>query len=598
MVCFPRAPRRRPFLVAALVGLVFALSPLAAQPGEPIQDPLPNPVPSGLRVGVEPIKQIPGSGALNQMVPFPDGSGRWFVVAQSGRLFLLHGEDLAHTVYIDVRQYIGGLSSGRQRGLTYVALHPEFATNGRFYTVAEIPKGQATPTHPLGKPVINKDGSTVPSSHHSLVVEWTADDPTALEFSGTWREVMRVEQPYSDHNMGQLAFNPHAAPGEPDYGMLYIAVGDGGIDGWPVGEADRLDNAQDLSSPLGKMLRIDPDGTDGPGGGFGIPADNPFANDDSAATLGEVWAWGLRNPHRFSWDREDPDLMLSSDIGQGIIEEINALHAGGNYGWDMREGRFYFDENYERVLYPLPEDDAANGYVYPVTGYDHPEDVVNDRTGVEAAIAGGFVYRGSAIPELYGQYLFADFAGDLAYFYHAPAAWLKTGDWVQPYILTLYYDGRNRHPRQIVGSDSRTDVRFAEGPDGEIYFTSKRNSILYKLVRVPDHAEALWGAAAVYPNDWRYLPWFGWFNSEVMTGGSLYHERHGWLWTASAATDALTVYDHALGAWWSTSAQTYPALYLHGDNPRWLWFATGSSTPERQFYDFATAAWISESGLP
>jgi glucose/arabinose dehydrogenase len=187
------------------------------------------------------------------------------------------------------------------------------------------------------------------------------------------REVLAVEQPYSNHNGGNLVFGPD--------GYLYVGLGDGGSAGDPD------DRAQNLSTLLGKMLRIDPRPTDGRP--YGVPADNPFAGRDGARP--EIWAFGLRNPWRYSFDRETGDLWIG-DVGQSSREEIDVQPAssrgGENYGWDGYEGTLPYEE-------PLPK-----GSTGPVYDYGR---------GLGATVVGGYVYRGSAIPALRGAYVFADF---------------------------------------------------------------------------------------------------------------------------------------------------------------------------------------------
>lgn len=229
------------------------------------------------------------------------------------------------SVYMDIKKLVGKkfLEQTQQQGFTYFAFHPEFAKNGRFYTVHSEIKQRKKPDFPVTKRIIDSAKKTIQSSHHDVIREWTAINPSANTFSGTFREILRIEQPYPNHNVGQLSFNPNAKPGNPDYGLLYIAVADGGSDGFPVSKTDPLDNGQDLSTPLGKILRIAPDGHNSTNRKYGIPSNNPFVEDNNPKTLGEIWAYGLRNPHRFSWDTGGEGKMLIVDIGQAFIEEVN-----------------------------------------------------------------------------------------------------------------------------------------------------------------------------------------------------------------------------------------------------------------------------------
>ncbi len=453
------------------------------------ENPIAQPVrQSKLSVGLEEVAQIPDSGSGNNAAArlnllADPGDGRLFVNDTRGKLYII--DDGTVSEYMDLAGLVGGdfRSASGQQGFTYFAFHPEFATNGIFYTVHSENKGSSVPDFPVTEPILDNQGNVIASSHHSVVREWTAGDPTANGFSGTFREILRVEQPYADHNMGQLAFNPNAQPGDADYGKLYLAVADGGSDGFPVSNTDPLDNGQDLSTPLGTILRIDPAGNNSANGEYGIPSDNPFAGDGDPNTLGEIWAYGLRNPHRISWDTGGEGKMLIADIGQAFIEEVNLGIAGANYGWGEREGTFVVDENNEGVLFELPANDADFGFTYPVAQYDH--DRPEDATGFFGfAIAGGFVYRGTAIPQLVGHYVFADFAND-ARFFHVPVEDLVNGSQAQIQELRLYEENEEQSFLELIG-DNRSDVRFGVDTTGEIYVTSKQDGIVRRLVASPE----------------------------------------------------------------------------------------------------------------
>jgi hypothetical protein len=207
----------------------------------------------------------------------------------------------------------------------------------------------------------------------------------------TVREVLRVDEPQFNHDGGALTFGPD--------GMLYISLGDGGgADDQGVGHVEG-GNGQDPGNVLGSILRIDPQGTDAANGAYGIPADNPFVGDETA--LPEVFAFGLRNPFRISFDTETGALYIA-DVGQNDIEEINLGEAGANYGWNTKEGTLCFDPNGDEDGFAHecgPEDDTT-GLVDPIAEYSHDEGV---------AVIGGFVYRGETMPQLQGRYVFGDY---------------------------------------------------------------------------------------------------------------------------------------------------------------------------------------------
>ncbi|MDP8964920.1 MAG: PQQ-dependent sugar dehydrogenase [Cyanobacteriota bacterium] len=456
-----------------------------------------NPIPeliekSKLSVGLEEVVKIPDSGSdkdenkaarLNLLIPPGDGSGRLFVNDMRGKLYVI--SDRTTTVYMDVKSLVGkGFhDQSGQQGFSYFAFHPEFAKNGIFYTVTSEDKDAGTPDFPVTQPIFNNKGQRIESSHHDVIREWKATNPSANTFSGTRREILLIEEPYPDHNTGQLAFNPNAKPGDADYGMLYIALADGGSNGFPVSDTDPLDNGQDLGTPLGKILRIEPFGNNSANGKYGIPADNPFVDDGDPKTLGEIWAYGLRNPHRFSWDTGGDGKMLIVDTGQAFIEEVNLGKKGANYGWGEREGTWVIDENNENIIYELPDNDRDFNYTYPVAQYDHEiPPGVKDFYGI--AIAGGFVYRGTAIPELVGQYVFADFGSD-GRFFHVPVDELTDGAQATIKELRLFEGNQERSFLKIVGHN-RTDVRFGIDETGELYVTSKQDGKVRKIVPSPE----------------------------------------------------------------------------------------------------------------
>ncbi|WP_414581919.1 PQQ-dependent sugar dehydrogenase [Scytonema sp. PCC 10023] len=456
-----------------------------------IKDPISEKIEkSKLSVGLKEVVQIPLSGIgrervarLNMLTHAVDGSGRLFVNDMRGKLYVIINDKAS--VYMDLKRLLcsGFSDETSQQGFSYFAFHPEFAKNGIFYTVNSEEKNNRIPDFPVTKSIVDSEGKIIESTHHDVIREWKADDPTANTFSGTFREILRIEEPYPDHNVGQLGFNPNAKPTDADYGILYIAVADGGSDGFPVSHTDPLDNGQDLSTPLGKILRIDPFGKNSANGKYGIPKDNPFVKDGDPKKLGEIWAYGLRNPHRFSWDTGGEGKMLIADIGQAFIEEVNLGIKGANYGWGNREGTWVVDEKNENVLFPLPKNDSKYGYTYPVAQYDH--DRPPDWSGFYAVgIAGGYVYRGKAIPELVGQYVFGDFCNDGRFFY-VPVNDLVNGKQAKIKELRLFDGDRETSFLKMVGRN-RSDIRFGIDEEGEIYVTSKSDGKVRKLVPSPE----------------------------------------------------------------------------------------------------------------
>lgn len=283
------------------------------------------------------------------------GQGRFFVVEQGGRILTFSDPAVEQgEVFLDLGDKID--QSGQEMGLLGLAFHPRFVENGRFY--------------------VNYTRSG--SAGMETVIESYLVDPVnperALPDSG--QEVISFTQPYSNHNGGHITFGLD--------GYLYIASGDGGSRGDPRNYAQRLDNL------LGKILRIDVDRSD-PGLSYAIPEDNPFLEDNEA--LSEIYAYGLRNPWRFSFSDLD-DTLWAADVGQNRIEEINLITAGGNYGWNPMEGS---------LCYPDGEADLScldESFILPVHEYDHSQG---------RSITGGYVYAGMAVPSLQGAYIYGDF---------------------------------------------------------------------------------------------------------------------------------------------------------------------------------------------
>ena len=312
-----------------------------------------------------------------------------------------------------------------------------------------------------------------PLSHHSVIREWTAEDASANEFTGTSREVFRVGQFAQSHNIGTISFNPHAERGSSDYGLLFVSMGDGGS------AYDPNDYGQSLAEPLGAILRIDPLAEEGDGA-YGIPADNPFIGRQNVAA--EIWAYGLRHAQHFSFDTDG--RMFINDIGQNHIEEIDIGLPGANYGWRIREGTFATGYGVGLGISGFVFERGANNVSFtdPVAQYDHDEGY---------AIGGGFVYRGRGIRELYGRYVAADIVqGRLFYFDSSdlvpgrPAEMkelrVRINGAEQPVIDAVgYQDSYARH-RQ------RADLRLGLDEAGELYLLTKGDGWIRKLVAVED----------------------------------------------------------------------------------------------------------------
>ena len=398
-----------------------------------------------------------------------DGTGRKFIYDQVGTVHVLNADGTVNeTPFLDVTERmidigidIGGGFIYDERGLLGFALHPDFASNGRFFVLYSAEKGETVP------PAFD--------SQTRLSEFRVSDDDPDVADPDSELILLEIPQPQSNHNGGQLAFGPE--------GDLYIAVGDGGgANDVGVGHSPELGNGQDTTNLLGSILRIDVDGVPNPGLPYAIPATNPFANDPSSRQ--EIFAYGFRNPFRFSFDQGADNELYVADVGQNLIEEINVVTNGGNYGWNIREGNDCFDPDNPSS----PPADCANMGTNgiplspPILTYQHV-----DTNGVTIGISviGGFVYRGSDIPLLNGQYIFGDFSTDFG----DPDGSLfaatqdQNGAWTRRQLSVVGNNG-GRLNQYLFG--------FGQDAEGEVYVLASDNAgptgtggVVYKIAPAP-----------------------------------------------------------------------------------------------------------------
>jgi Glucose / Sorbosone dehydrogenase/Concanavalin A-like lectin/glucanases superfamily len=474
-------------LVAPSPAAAQGSSPLtpAAAAAEPVTDPLPDPATPRLGLVVEEFASFPRSeptppptdarlmrhARINHLGELPDGSERMYVPDLNGSLYLLDN-DRGPWEYLDVREQVGAdFFSGRGlgQGFGFVAFHPEFRRNGLFYTV-HTEAGEALVTK---TPDLTPQPGTV---FHGVITEWRAADPAADTFSGTRREVLRLGFFSQIHGIQQIEFNPNAGRRDRDYGLLYVAAGDGG-------RGVVSDDPQNLAIPHGKILRIDPLGRDSANGEYGIPRSNPFVNRPGA--LGEIYAYGMRDPHRFSWDPAGRERLFLGHIGEKDIEAVYDVRAGDNLGWSEREGPFVFDKADRCNLYPLPADDAKYGYTYPVAAYDHdPPPGYPCTADVGHAVSGGFVYRGRRLGELHGSYLFADLVDGRLFATEEREMRRGSGELAQIRELAVFTRAGAEVTMPILAGDARVDLRFGRDAEGELYLLAKANGKVWKIVGV------------------------------------------------------------------------------------------------------------------
>ena len=354
------------------------------------------------------FRKIATSGGLpTSITNAGDGSQRLFLTTQEGRVWIIEDGERLETPFLDIR------SRGSERGLLSIAFHPKYAEEGYFYTYYTDPQG------------------------NSMVSRFeVSDDPNvAVPFSETF--VIGIEQPFSGHNGGQLQFGPD--------GLLYIGTGDGG------GTGDPGNRAQDLSLLLGKILRIDVDRSTP----YFVPTDNPFQFRVGARN--EIWAYGLRNPWRFSFDRETGNLFVA-DVGQSAVEEINFQSAGSdggeNYGWRLMEGSQCFE----------PSKDCQDGSLrLPILEYEH--------IGGGRSVTGGYVYRGTDYPQFDGTYFYADWVTEEVFLaMRNGSIWTTIGTVASGYEISTF--GEDEHGELYVADYFGEAVYRIEADNPRPFLTS------------------------------------------------------------------------------------------------------------------------------
>ena len=337
-----------------------------------------------------------------------DGSDRLFVPSQLGTVYVFPNDPTVEepTEFLDISDRVVYIDRENEKGFLGMAFHPKYKENGEFFVYY-------TPTDT--KP------NTVAVSRFRV----SKDDPNKADPDSEER-LLEVKHPFWNHKGGTIAFGPD--------GYLYIAIGDGGL------RDDPFKNGQNLKTHLAKILRIDVDHQD-PGKKYAVPKDNPFVGREDA--LGEIWAYGLRNPWRISFDKQTGTLWCA-DVGQDIWEEIDLIEKGGNYGWNVREGVHKFGPNGSD---PRPE------LIEPIWDYHHD---------VGKSITGGHVYRGKALPQLDGCYIYAD--------YVAGKIWALKYDEAKKEVVANYTISGNVSPIMSFGEDEQ----------GETYYTTD-GGLIYRL---------------------------------------------------------------------------------------------------------------------
>jgi hypothetical protein len=419
------------------------------------------------------IPDVDGGEAprMNTIVDEP-GTKRLFVHTMRGQIYSVSYDGKTVTPYLDINAAPWGVSvnfTGSERGFQSLAFHPQFGQRGtpgygKFYTHTDTSNTTAKPDF-----VPSGTGRT----HDTVLLEWTAKDPAAATYDGgAPRELLRAAHPFANHNGGQIAFNPLARPGTADFGLLYVGIADGGSGG------DPYKHGQNLNSAFAKIFRIDPLGKNSANGQYGIPASNPFVG--KSETLGEIYAYGVRNPQRFSWDAKT-GAMYVADIGQNIVEEISEVKPGANLGWNAWEGSFTY---VGREGVGTANQRGAAGLIFPIAEYDHKDPLFQ-----RAAVTGVYVYRQTAVKALTNKIIFGDNpSGELFY---VDADKLPAGG-QDPIRRIMFNDRgtpktllqliRDKNAAQGKPAAARADLRLGLGPQGQLLVMNKRDGIIRMMV--------------------------------------------------------------------------------------------------------------------
>lgn len=384
--------------VMLLLGVLPAPATFAAQGEAPVFDP------ATFDVGLEPVAD--GFEQPLFVTHANDDSGRLFVVEKGGTIRIIDGDGVVGTPFLDISERVS--ADGYEQGLLGLAFAPDYAESGYFYV------------------------NYTDRAGNSMVSRFSVSADPHLADAGSEALVLRQDQPYPNHNGGIMLFGPD--------NYLYIGFGDGGSGGDPMGNGQRLDTW------LGKILRIEVDPEFVPEGEpYAIPEDNPFVEEEGV--LPEIWAYGLRNPWRFSFDRETGDMWIG-DVGQGEIEEIDRIPIdaapGQNLGWNVTEGTQCF----------LEAECDTSAFMLPVLEYTHGDG--------SCSVTGGYVYRGEEMPDLVGTYLFADYC----------SGFLRGG-------------GQDASGAWVMSAPIETGMSissFGEDASGNVYLTDMSGGVVYLVV--------------------------------------------------------------------------------------------------------------------
>jgi hypothetical protein len=450
-----------------LVAALLMASPALCQSPDPFETSIPT-AEGVIRVNIAEFASLPdidGVAARMMHVLTEPGTRRIFVVDMRGPLYSVSYDGKTVVNYVEVsdpKWGVGVQSQGRERGVQSFAFHPQFGQAGtpgfgKFYTWTDTNNQTPEPDYlPSG------GGDT----HDTVLFEWTARTPTAATYDGEApREMLRIQQPYANHNGGMIGFKTGVPANDPDFGLLYIGIGDGGSGGDPNG------HAQNLGSIFGKILRLDPMGRNSTNRKYGIPSSNPFVAGNNPATLGEIYAYGVRNPQRFTWDPQTGSMFLA-DIGQNIVEELSVVTSGANLGWNVWEGSYGYGQRGVDLSNPRGDPKVT----FPIAEYGQIDPLFQN----SSAASGVHIFRNNSVPALRNMILFGDNpSGEIFAVRLDP---LPTGgqDVLRRVLFnqgaqskTLLDLIKEKNSAQGKQPASRADMRIGTGPDGQALIINK-----------------------------------------------------------------------------------------------------------------------------
>lgn len=433
-----------------------------------VTNPIPDTIEmSDLVCDLKLIAQFPTTGkegvaplARITKLDYEPHSGQTYVLDMNGKLYKLINDQ--PVVYMDLTKLIPNLllQPGLSSGYNNFAFHPEFYKNGLLYTAHSEPAATKKADFAVD--------DTLEAAMQFVITEWKVSNPMQSSFEGQGRELFRIDMVSKAHGVQEIAFNPIAKPGTEDYGLLYISIGDAG-----AGENRYPFLLHSTRRAWGSLFRIDPNSQNqtarpSKNGHYGIPLSNPFASDPGA--IGELYAYGFRNPHRITWTQKGQ--LLLSNIGHGDIEALDWVRPGQDYGWPYMEGEFVIDPfgDLTKVYEPIATDTLAPHIPAPIAQFDHDE---------AKAIAGGYEYKGS-ISALKGKFLFGDIPVGNLYFINTSD--IKEGATARVYEYTVTLNGEPFRFKELNKKD-RVELHFGQDAQGEIYMMTKADGKLYKIVK-------------------------------------------------------------------------------------------------------------------